>query len=70
MPARLVLRDELIAHLLDHQQRFPDRNWPVEMRDRWIVALPTVIEDCEIDRVLIIRGLPSIELVRKMQKHN
>ena len=61
----ILLRDEFIEHLLDHKRRFPEKNWPLEMRDRWLVALPTVIEDCDIDRVLVVRGEHPMGLIRK-----
>lgn len=58
-----MLRDELIEHLLDHQMAHPDKNWPVEIRDRWLVHPPAMLEHCDIDCVVILRGEPAICLI-------
>lgn len=56
---KAIARDDLIALLLDHQARHPDKGaWPVEIRDRWLIAPPLGIEHCPIDRVIILRGEP------------
>lgn len=58
-----ILRNELIALLLEDQRDHPDDNWPVEVRDRWIIKPPSVLKRCEIDRVIVLRGEPPITLV-------
>ncbi|PKO49011.1 MAG: hypothetical protein CVU31_02510 [Betaproteobacteria bacterium HGW-Betaproteobacteria-4] len=58
-----LLRDELIALLLDDQQNHPADNWPIEIRDRWVVSPPQVLKRCTIDRVIVLRGEPPITLV-------
>lgn len=60
---KTMLRDDLIEYLLDHQMAHPEKNWPVEIRDRWIVTPPAMLEHCDIDRVVILRGEPSITLI-------
>lgn len=60
-----LTRKTLIAHLLDHQRRHPDMDdWPVEIRDRWLVGTPQVLEHCDIDRVIILRGEPAVVCTR------
>lgn len=64
-----LTRDTLIAHLLDHQRRHPEMGeWPVEIRDRWLVGTPQVLEHCEFDRVIILRGEPANICVRNDQR--
>lgn len=58
-----MLRDELIEHLLDHQMAHPEKNWPVEIRDRWLIQPPDMLEHCEIDCVIILRGEAPICLI-------
>lgn len=58
-----MLRDELIEHLLDHQMAHPEKNWPVEIRDRWLIQPPAMLEHCEIDCVIILRGEAPICLI-------
>lgn len=60
---KAILRDDLIARLLDHQRTHPDKNWPVEIRDRWLVEPPALLEHCDIDKVVILRGEPAICLI-------
>lgn len=59
-----MTRDELIEHLLDHQMAHPEKNWPIEIRDRWLVHPPALLEHCDIDRVIILRGEAPICLIR------
>lgn len=59
-----LTRDALIDLLLDHRRRHPEKNWPLEVRDRWLVAPPQVLEHCDLDRVLILRGEPLIHHAR------
>jgi hypothetical protein len=63
-----LLRNDLIALLLDDQRRHPDDNWPIEIRDRWVVSPPQVLKRCDIDRVIILRGEPPIVLTRPDQR--
>lgn len=58
-----MTRDQLIEHLLDHQMAYPDKNWPIEIRDRWLVNTSEGLEHCDIDRVIILRGEPPIGLI-------
>lgn len=58
-----MLRDELIEHLLDHQMAHPEKNWPVEIRDRWLIQPPAMLEHCEIEHVIILRGEAPICLI-------
>ena len=59
-----LTRKTLIAHLLDHQRRHPDMDdWPVEIRDRWLIQPPDMLEHCEIDCVIILRGEAPICLI-------
>lgn len=63
-----MTRDQLIEHLLDHQMAHPEKNWPIEIRDRWIVDTPEGLEHCDLDRVVILRGEPPICLIRPDQR--
>lgn len=58
-----LLRNTLIDILLEDQRQNPDDNWPIEIRDRWLVGSPQGLKRCDIDRVLILRGEPPITLV-------
>lgn len=58
-----LLRNDLIALLLEDQRQNPADNWPIELRDRWLVGSPSVLNRCTIDRVIILRGEPPITLV-------
>ena len=63
-----LLRNELIDILLDDKLHHPDDNWPVELRDRWIIKPPKGLQRCTIDRVLILRGEPAICLIHPDQR--
>lgn len=58
-----LLRNTLIDMLLEDQRLNPDDNWPIEIRDRWLVGSPEVLKRCDIDRVIILRGEPPICLI-------
>ncbi len=65
----IFTRSTLIAHLLDHQKRHPEMgDWPIEFRDRWLIAPPQVIEHCDLDRVIILRGEPPVVCTRPDKK--
>lgn len=63
-----LLRDDLIARLLEDQRQHPADNWPIEIRDRWLVSGGEPLHRCDLDRVIVLRGEPPITLTRTDQR--